>query len=79
MKVNKEKISEAVNNASTQLNLAKDAMNLILLGAGVPEAGVKLLDQKMSSVNEAIGRMYNITIEEIGKAEKREEAYNQKD
>lgn len=71
--INKEKIMAQANVVMTNLNVTKEAVGLILVGAGINEYGAKLIEQKFASSNEAFNNFLNLVIEEVRKTEPRPE------
>lgn len=69
VKINKEKLSIEANKVLIHFNATKEAIGLILSGAGVNEYGVKIIDQKFSSAQEGFNVFHNLVIEEINKFE----------
>jgi hypothetical protein len=69
MKPNKEKVSAAANDVLKQLNVAKEAVVLILIGAGINDNGAKIIEQKFSSCMESVNNFLNIAAAEMRLAE----------
>ena len=69
MKINKEKILTKANEVLVSFNTVKEAVNLILVGAGINEYGAKLIEQKFNSTHEGINNFLNLVMEELRKLE----------
>ena len=65
MKANKEKIMAKANEVLVNFNTVKEAVNLILVGAGINEYGAKLIEQKFNSAHEGINTFLNLVMDEL--------------
>jgi hypothetical protein len=69
MKINKEKISLEANKVLMNINTTKEAVTLILLGAGINEYGAKIVEQKFNNAQESLNTFLNMVVAEIRNSE----------
>lgn len=65
-----DKLNTELNKVLTNVNATKEAVSLILLGAGINEYGAKIIEQKFNNVNESIQTFLNLMTAEERKNEK---------
>jgi mannose/fructose/N-acetylgalactosamine-specific phosphotransferase system component IIB len=69
-KLNKSKINERANTVMAGFNGLKETLSLILLGAGLQDAAVKIIEQRFNSANEQFNNFINMLHQEIEASEK---------